>query len=647
MYKRINYNKLAKVLAVVLCFTTMFTYTMISTNAWAKETTKETVPVVQCSDETAATVSEQADVTYKANGGYGDDFTTEKYEVGSSVKVLGNLTENNENREAPSFTRNGYTFKGWSTDNQASKAEYNAGENLTMVSDGITLYAVWSKNTAVVSKTGNTARFINKNSSKKLKTYSSFETLGSGNGSTLTTQGTNGKNYVDLGTAVSAVSSDITSYSFNDCKVYLSGDDFTVKGCEQIVLSVSGDKSDKSRYNIDLGENTAEYTLSKSNSDTGCELTITLTDKSLKADDIAKIIKNAKFQVPNGSKGTMKANIGLSGYRADGWVYIDGSFFCTAKNLMNASTAINTIPEGARLAEPMTAAQWDYAKIAGGSTGAFIGAVYTPETDGWVWKSSGSYLDPDIASIIPAAIYSANGNILTVNSIGEFLAVPLSSSLMYYTVYEKDGSLTTDTISATVNYNAETVTPVDPAPVTGTVTVTKSTLTQTGKTANVSSTFYFTLFSDEACTKAVTKPQAVTVTNGASSSTTFTNVAQGTYYLAETNVDGTKVISTPADTDDYTGYGVEGNIAKITISANSPTGSAAIINRYTAKSSKTPTTPKKPTTPKTPALPVQVADKSAQTGDGSNAGLWTLLMIIGAAGCTACTVLRRKERSEE
>lgn len=106
----------------------------------------------------------------------------------------------------------------------------------------------------------------------------------------------------------------------------------------------------------------------------------------------------------------------------------------------------------------------------------------------------------------------------------------------------------------------------------------------------------------------MTKPQAVTVTDGTATSTTFTNLAQGTYYAAETNDDGTKVISTPADTDNYNGYGVDGNAAKITISANSLTGSATITNRYTAKGGKTPTTPKNPGTTKTPTSPTPASD---------------------------------------
>ena len=96
------------------------------------------------------------------------------------------------------------------------------------------------------------------------------------------------------------------------------------------------------------------------------------------------------------------------------------------------------------------------------------------------------------------------------------------------------------------------------------------------------------LFSDADCTKAVSKPQAVTVTNGTKASTTFTGLSEGTYYVAETNAEGTQIITKPADTTSYTGYGVDGNKTAVMISSSSLTGSAAIVNRYTPAGNKTP-----------------------------------------------------------
>ncbi|MCI2062129.1 MAG: DUF11 domain-containing protein [Eubacteriaceae bacterium] len=207
-------------------------------------------------------------------------------------------------------------------------------------------------------------------------------------------------------------------------------------------------------------------------------------------------------------------------------------------------------------------------------------------------------------------------------------------------VYDGANNYSTNTTK-----NPTAAAPVKPSA--GSITVTKNVTSQDNKAVNVSGTFYFTLFSDAACTQAAGKPQTVTVSNGVSASAVFSGLAQGTYYAAETNADGTKVVTVPEDTDNYTGYGVDGNAAKITISASSLTGSAVITNRYSARSGKTPTTPKTPTSPKTPIPLVPASDKSAQTGDSFKAGLWIILMLIGAAGCTACAVRRRKENSEE
>jgi|GEM_PF-2362461 len=174
----------------------------------------------------------------------------------------------------------------------------------------------------------------------------------------------------------------------------------------------------------------------------------------------------------------------------------------------------------------------------------------------------------------------------------------------------------------------------------GSITVTKSVLTQTGAAANVSGTFYVTLFRDAACTTTTGSPQAITVSKGASASTTFTDLDYGTYYVAETNAAGTKVVTTPQNTDKYSGYGVDGNGTAVLLASNSTSGNANIINRYSPAGSKTPKTPstpsgKKPTKSTTPS--------SAQTGDEFNVGLWTLIALLGAAGVIAAVFFRRKE----
>jgi hypothetical protein len=181
----------------------------------------------------------------------------------------------------------------------------------------------------------------------------------------------------------------------------------------------------------------------------------------------------------------------------------------------------------------------------------------------------------------------------------------------------------------------------------GSITVTKNVMTREGKTADISGTFYFTLFSDPECTRAVSKPQAVTVIHGASASTSFAGMAQGTYYAAETNSDGTKVITMPENTDTYNGSGVEGNGTKVTISTGSLTGSAVITNIYTAAGGKTPTKPSKPAKPSKPGTPAVTPAESPQTGDGFNSGLWFMLLLIGAAGTVSGFVCRRKKNTEK
>ncbi|MCI2063191.1 MAG: InlB B-repeat-containing protein [Eubacteriaceae bacterium] len=173
---------------------------------------------------------------------------------------------------------------------------------------------------------------------------------------------------------------------------------------------------------------------------------------------------------------------------------------------------------------------------------------------------------------------------------------------------------------------------IPPTPLTGTVTVTKNTLTQAGKTADVSGTFFFTLFNDPECTKAAVRTQSAAVINGAAASAVFTNVPAGVYYAAETNADGTKVITVPENTDKYTGYGVDGNDQKITISSTGRMAAVTITNRYTPSGGKTPDKPAKPVTPGSR----NHSGGSPDTGDGFGTGAPVLLMLLGAFAAFVC-----------
>ena len=74
-------------------------------------------------------------VIYNANGATGGSAPedTTPYSAGVTVTVLGNTG---------SLEKTGYTFTGWSTESDATEADYVVGESLT-AADRVTLYAVW------------------------------------------------------------------------------------------------------------------------------------------------------------------------------------------------------------------------------------------------------------------------------------------------------------------------------------------------------------------------------------------------------------------------------------------------------------------------------------------------------------------------
>jgi uncharacterized repeat protein (TIGR02543 family) len=75
-------------------------------------------------------------ITYDANGGTGAPFAQYvSAENGSESFTLSSTQPK----------RSSYSFAGWSTDQTTSEATYTAGETIT-VSENMTLYAVWTKN---------------------------------------------------------------------------------------------------------------------------------------------------------------------------------------------------------------------------------------------------------------------------------------------------------------------------------------------------------------------------------------------------------------------------------------------------------------------------------------------------------------------
>jgi|GEM_PF-6495392 len=79
-------------------------------------------------------------LTYHANDGSENSYKYSNLVINSKqeVKDIAN--------DEFTFTRDGYTFLGWSTDKDAASALYKAGEKIVVDSDTNNLYAIWQKN---------------------------------------------------------------------------------------------------------------------------------------------------------------------------------------------------------------------------------------------------------------------------------------------------------------------------------------------------------------------------------------------------------------------------------------------------------------------------------------------------------------------
>ena len=119
---------------------TFYNFTSSRVNATANVTGSEPYP---CSKnfylvyKEAAPQTQDITLTYNANGGTNaPDPETQKVEKGQSATFT---------VSALKPTRENYTFKGWSTDENAATADYNGGDKIT-ISQNTTLYAVWEEN---------------------------------------------------------------------------------------------------------------------------------------------------------------------------------------------------------------------------------------------------------------------------------------------------------------------------------------------------------------------------------------------------------------------------------------------------------------------------------------------------------------------
>ena len=86
-------------------------------------------------------------VSYNANGGTGGPVDSNAYFENAAVTVLFDHVP----------TRDGYTFLGWSEDQNATSADYTEGgtETFTMGSANMTLYAVWQREAYSITLEGN------------------------------------------------------------------------------------------------------------------------------------------------------------------------------------------------------------------------------------------------------------------------------------------------------------------------------------------------------------------------------------------------------------------------------------------------------------------------------------------------------------
>jgi len=80
----------------------------------------------------AVWIANDQTITFKANGGVGDD-TTQIAKSDSSTEL-----------ELNTFTKQGYSFAGWATSASASTADYTDGQSITWFNTNTNLYAVWT-----------------------------------------------------------------------------------------------------------------------------------------------------------------------------------------------------------------------------------------------------------------------------------------------------------------------------------------------------------------------------------------------------------------------------------------------------------------------------------------------------------------------
>ena len=102
---------------------------------------------------------------YSANGGSEAPFDSKSYDNDSEATI-----------SSLEPIRSGYTFAGWSTNKEATNAEYTSGSSLSFASEDIILYAVWKANTYTISYDANSGNGTMENDSLLFDTKKSLST---------------------------------------------------------------------------------------------------------------------------------------------------------------------------------------------------------------------------------------------------------------------------------------------------------------------------------------------------------------------------------------------------------------------------------------------------------------------------------------
>ncbi len=173
-------------------------------------------------------------------------------------------------------------------------------------------------------------------------------------------------------------------------------------------------------------------------------------------------------------------------------------------------------------------------------------------------------------------------------------------------------------------------------PTSGEVTVTKKLVDdETGGPVTVKGkyTVHAALFSDKECTVRVSGIQSITIDGNSSSSTTFKDIPEGTYYVAETDADGKKL--NHGSLADVIGFKVEYSGNKVTVKSGGQ-ASAEITNIFTTKKNPPAENPPRKTPPQ--SVP--------NTGDNTHINLWILMLMISTgAAINIFRMLRRSYRA--